>query len=462
LRNICSKESVQIDETSLALIAKKAEGSMRDSQSLLDQVIAYCGQQVKAEDIAQLFGIIDQEIFFACTDAMVKQDVAKGLALSEQIYTTGYHLGEFLERLSEHLSNILMTRVTNSTAHLFGLDGYLDRYKQAATQLSEIEILRCVQMITDTQLKLNRISNPRVLLEMLLLKMIQLPSASAISGSSNRAENRDDDGLKKKPQPFINETVPPAVSAPPAEAGVAVIPQIAPAPASGEHASRSTPDAPRPARGSLFDLGALPSIQKVPVLQAKEAALPKLTNVADAQAALEKIQQCWPHILEQVKTQRISLGAFLELGVPTSLADGTLEICFDQGSGFQINSVNNQKTFIQQIITAETGYRVRLVCRKDESNTLHEHRAQIQKLSAQNLTTPANVAATVSAIAPSNEAATAASKEPVGTPVNGAAKNANGEPQLHPPAAAPATLNELYQAFPAAKKLVEALDGELI
>ncbi len=471
LRNICQKESVQIDETSLALIAKKAEGSMRDSQSLLDQVIAYCGQQVKAEDIAQLFGIIDQEIFFACTDAMTRQDVAKGLALSEQIYTTGYHLGEFLERLSEHLSNILMTRVTNSTAHLFGLDGYLERYKQAATQFSEIEILRCVQMITDMQLKLSRISNPRVLLEMLLLKMIQLSPASAMSeGAAKpepgvRAENRDG-GLKKKPQPFINDIEPPAVSANPADAGVAVIPQIAPAPKaegrnvmSEEREGRSSPLAPRP---SLFDLSALPSIQKVPVLQAKEAALPKLTNVADAQAALEKIQQRWQHILELVKTQRISLGAFLELGVPTSLADGTLEICFDQGSGFQINSVNNQKTFIQQIITDETGYRVRLICRKDESNTLHEQRAQIQRLSAQNLNTPVNAAASVAA-APPNEAAVAADNEPVGAPVNGAAKNSNGEPQHHlPPVAAPATLNELYQAFPAAKKLVEALDGELI
>jgi DNA polymerase-3 subunit gamma/tau len=448
LRNICSKESVQIDETSLALIAKKAEGSMRDSQSLLDQVIAYCGQQVKAEDIAQLFGIIDQEIFFACTDAMAKHDVAKGLALSEQIYTTGYHLGEFLERLSEHLSNILMTRVTNSTAHLFGLDGYLERYKQAAAQFSEIEVLRYVQMITDTQLKLSRVANPRVLLEMLLLKMIQpAPSDRAESGAEE---------LKKKSQPAINDAEMPAAS------GVAVIPQIAPAPKgegrgakSEEREGRPSPLASRP---SLFDLTALPSIQKVPVLQAKEAALPKLTNVADAQAALEKIQQCWPHILEQVKTQRISLGAFLELGVPANLTDGTLEICFDQGNGFQINSVNNQKTFIQQIITAETGYRVRLVCRKDESNTLHEQRAHIQKLSAQNLTAPAYAAASVSAAVPPNEAAV----EPVGAPVNGAAQNSNGEPQHHQPAAAPATLNELYQAFPAAKKLVEALEGELI
>jgi hypothetical protein len=52
--------------------------------------------------------------------------------------------------------------------------------------------------------------------------------------------------------------------------------------------------------------------------------------------------------------------------------------------------------------------------------------------------------------------------EPVGAPVNGAAPNSNGEPLPHQPAAAPATLNELYQAFPAAKKLVEALEGELI
>jgi DNA polymerase-3 subunit gamma/tau len=455
LRNICQKEGVQIDDTSLSLLAKKAEGSMRDSQSLLDQVIAYGGQQVKAEDVAQLFGIIDQEIFFACTDAMAQHDAAQGLALSEKIYTTGYHLGEFLERLSEHLNNILTTRVTNSTAHLFGLDGYVERYKQAAAQFSELDVLRYVQMITDTQLKLSRVANPRVLLEMLLLKMIQ-------PAPSDRAES-DAAELKKKPQPSINDADMPAA------AGVAVIPQIAPGreerrAESGERASRSTLDAPRTARGSLFDLASLPAIQKVPVLQAKEAAIPKLTNVADAQAALEKIQQSWQHILEQVKTQRISLGAFLELGVPMSLTDGTLEICFDQGSGFQINSVNNQKTFIQQIITAETGYRVRLVCRKDESNTLHEQRARLQQMAPPSAPPPAAEieSTSVPAAAAQNDALPAGrseSGEAAAAPANG---SANGEAKLHVPAAAPTTLNELYQTYPAVKKLVEALDGELI
>ncbi len=461
IKNICAKENIQIDDTSLSLIAKKAEGSMRDSQSLLDQVIAYCGQQVKAEEVAQLFGIIDQEIFFACTDAIARRDINKGLSLSEQIYTTGYHLGEFLERLSEHLSYILTTRVTNSTAHLFGLDGYVERYKQAAAQFSEGEILRYVQMITDTQLKLSRIANPRVLLEMLLLKMIQ-------PAPGNHTESGEDE-LKKKSQPAINDAEIPGVP------GVAVIPQIAPASKSGERraasearASRSTLDAPRSTRNSLFDLAALPSIQKVPVLQAKEAAIPKLTNVADAQAALERIQQSWQRILEQVKTQRISLGAFLELGVPTSLTDGTLEICFDQGSGFQINSVNNQKTFIQQIITAETGYRVRLVCRKDESNTLHEQRARIQQLTLAGAAAAGSEPASAGEAASQNAVLAAPGSEGSASamaPANGAAKDANGEAprrDLTPGGMAPATLNELYQAYPAVKKLVEALDGELI
>ncbi len=445
LRNICAKEGVQIDDTALLLVAKKAEGSMRDSQSLLDQVIAYCGQQVKGEEVAQLFGIIDQEIFFACTDAMAQRDAGKGLGLSEKIYTTGYHLGEFLERLAEHFSNILTARVTNSTAHLFGLDGYVERYKQAAAQFSELEVMRSIQLITDMQLKLNRVNNPRVMLEMLLLKMIQPPASSQIAATAA------DEDLKKKSQPALSDT------APVADPGVSVIPQIAPMVEPAAAASR-------PSRSSLFDM--ISSAQKVPVLQAKEATLPRNTNVTDEKAALEKIQQSWRRIIEKVTAQRISLGAFLELGVPASLTDATLEICFDQGSGFQINSVNNQKTFIQEIITVETGYRVRLVCRKDESKVLHEARGRLQQMASAGFSAPVQAPAIMAAPnealkneVGANGAGAVKANEPAAAPANGVAQHANSETPTKP---APATLNDLYQVYPAVKKLVEALDGELI
>lgn len=452
MRHICGKEGVQIDDQALLLVAKKAEGSMRDSQSLLDQVIAYCGQQVTGEEVAQLFGIIDQEIFFSCTEAMAQRDASRGLLLSEQIYTTGYHLGEFLDRLAEHFSNILTTRVTNSVTHLFGLEGYVERYKQAAAHFSELEVMRCIQLITDMQLKLNRVNNPRVMLEMLLLKMIQPPV------SADAAAN--DEALKKKSQPVLNSSAAPM---PVADPGVSVIPQMAPV---------AEPAPARLARSSLFDM--ISSAQKVPVLQAKEAALPRNTNVTDEKAALEKIQQSWRRILEQVTTQRISLGAFLELGVPASLTDATLEICFDQGSGFQINSVNNQKTFIQEIIMAETGYRLRLVCRKDESPALQEVRGRILRMATASFTAPVNaMEATAepdevlkSNVVTANGASVAKASEPppsaapAPAPVNGAAKPASTVVAPQPPL--PATLNDLYQVYPAVKKLVEALDGELL
>ena len=454
LRNICGKEGVQIDDQALLLVAKKAEGSMRDSQSLLDQVIAYCGQQVTGEEVAQLFGIIDQEIFFSCTDAMRQRDASRGLTLSEKIYTTGYHLGEFLDRLAEHFSNILTTRVTNSVTHLFGLEGYVERYKQAAAHFSELEVMRCIQLITDMQLKLNRVNNPRVMLEMLLLKMIQ-PPASADAAAP-------DEALKKKSQPVLNS---PAAPMPVPDPGVSVIPQMAPV-------AEAAPA--RAARTSLFDM--ISSAQKVPVLQAKEAALPRNTNVTDEKAALEKIQQSWRRILEQVTAQRISLGAFLELGVPASLTDATLEICFDQGSGFQINSVNNQKTFIQEIITAETGYRLRLVCRKDESPALQEIRGRILRMPTASFTAPVNaMEATAepdevlkSNVVTANGATAVKVSEPLPNvapapaPVNGAAKPAPTVVAPKPQPPLPTTLNDLYQVYPAVKKLVEALDGELL
>jgi len=458
LRNIGAKEGVQIDDTSLLLVAKKAEGSMRDSQSLLDQVIAYCGQHIKGEEVAGLFGLIDQEIFFACTEAMAQREASKGLALSEKIYNAGYHLGEFLDRLSEHFSNILTTRVTNSTAHLFGLDGYVERYKQAAAQFSETDVLRCIQMITDMQFKLSRVNNPRVMLEMLLLKMIQAAAGASsdlaampVASAQTELSPRADEALKKKPLPGNSELN--------SEPGLIVIPQIAPGLNNEERKTKSEASASHPAldapRASLFDM--ISSAQKVPILQAREAPLPRNTNVDDAREALERIQQKWRRIIEQVTAQRISLGAFLELGLPATLSEGTLEICFDQGSGFQINSVNNQKTFIQEVIKAETGYRVRLVCRKDESNALHEARERIQQI-----VSASNAPPTMASAGLIESPVVANGANDVKAPANGTAKHPPGETPNQPVIPAPATLNDLYRVYPAVKKLVEALDGELI
>lgn len=440
LKMICQNEGVQAEEAALYLIAKRAEGSMRDSQSLLDQVISYCGERVTKEEVSKLLGLIEQDLFFECTDAASDRDAAKAIALCEKIHSSGIHLGEFFERLAEHLSYILTTRVTQSTTHLVGLENYAERFSAAAHAMNELELMRCIQIVTEAQARLARASNPRILLEMALLKMVHAETnESPHSGSGMRSGGAPAANLTKPASaassvnPSISAaevTIVESVSAPRHE-GVSVIPQVNPKLAP---ATQSAPSVA--ATGGLFNSNLLTRVQGVPVVKAREAALPLAGQIADEEAAFKTIQQTWLKIVEHVKAEKISLGAFLEMGAPTALKEGVLELSFGSNcSGFHLNSVNNQKTIIQKIVQTDTGYSVRIICRKDENGVVHAPPAP-----ATEETTPPAVVAAAPVVAPLS---------------NGIAKVAmNGDNAQN--------LQALFEHYPVAKKLVEALDGELI
>lgn len=441
LKMICQSEGVQAEEAALHLIAKRAEGSMRDSQSLLDQVISYCGDRVTKEEVSRLLGLIDQDLFFECSDALVARDARRALALSEKIHNAGIHLGEFFERLAEHLSFILTTRVTAGTSHLVGLENYAERYSAAAHALNELELMRSIQLVAEAQARLARAANPRVLLEMCLLRMVHAGASDNAGGGSGP---KTTSGAAAKPASQTAAEGLTVVAAEPAAAepvtvprleGIAVIPQISPKLAATPAAA--TPAAPSPAAGGLFNSGLLARVQGVPVVKAKEPVLPLAAHIENEAAALQAIQQSWPQILERVKSEKISLGSFLEMGAPTALHEGALELSFGSNcNGFHLNSVNNQKTIIQKVVQAETGYSVRIICRKTENGAVHLPAPP-----------PAETAAPVAPAAPAG-----VTSAPVS---NGAAKIAVSPDNAQ-------NLQMLFEHYPVVQKLVEALDGELI
>ncbi len=428
LAMICQNEGVQVDEASLYIIAKRAEGSMRDSQSLLDQVISFCGNNINKDEVSKLFGLLEQDLFFECTDLVIKKDFRQAVALSDKIHTSGVHLGEFFERLSEHLSHILTTRLTSNAAHLVGLESYVERYRDTASALSEIEVLQHLQITTEAQSKLARTSNPRLLLEMTLLKMVALgaPKPQMTSAGSNHNPAPASSSTQS-----VEHKTPVATTAPVKVEGVALVPQVElknePKIVNGANAL------PRAMPTGLFNSGVLARVQEVPIVKAKEAAVPLAGQITDAKAALQAIQACWPKIVEQVKAKKISLGSFLEEGFPCAITEGTLEVGFKDANGFHLNTVNNQKTLIQQVIQSETGYSVRMLCRKDE------------RVAAQMpMVTTVNVEAVTPELLPAEAAAVPA--VPVVHVVN--------EPAY--------TVQELFQNYPVVKKFVEAVDGEFL
>lgn len=398
LRHICEQEKISVDEPTLFLIAKKAEGSLRDSQSLLDQVISFCGQTIVHADVVQLFGVVDHDLFFECTDAIAAHDAIKGLALVEKIYAAGYDLSEFLEQLAEHFSAVLTTRVTGDTAHLIGLEAYAARYVHASQIFSEIDSLRHIKVVTEARERLRRSANARLLLETALLKMIRMTPAVELEKVLDAIQQGPAPATPGQATPGEPAKKKPSQQKVESSSGYRFIPQVA----------------PQKANGGLFEHMS-PTKSATPVVDA--AQIPVMRAQAAPEVILHDVQSQWQRIVEQVSAKRISLGSFLTAGMPCGFVDGTLEIAFAQENGFHINSINNQRLLIQETIQHLTGHAVRIICRRDENSAVLRN-GHVQ----------------------------------LGGDDNGKMTSAASEKSLE----------DYYAEVPALKHLVEALDGELI
>ena len=111
LKKIAAQEGMEISEQSLHLIARAAEGSMRDGQSLLDQVVSFCGQKVSDEKVIEILGVIDRKILHEALQALADGDKARLLQIVEEVHNSGYDLKEFCQELARLVRDLLVLKV---------------------------------------------------------------------------------------------------------------------------------------------------------------------------------------------------------------------------------------------------------------------------------------------------------------------------------------------------------------
>ena len=181
LQHICESDEIKVNEEALLQIAKKADGSMRDAQSILDQIISYSGKEIKFEDVAQALGIIHQDIFFDLTEHIHNNDLKALILLSRDVFNSGYDLNEFLLGLEDHFRNLLITRTMQSTDLVDASENYLERYKEIADKFSENDLIAYLQIVTNTAVEIKRSQQPDLKFELGLIKMAKMPSAKDVS-----------------------------------------------------------------------------------------------------------------------------------------------------------------------------------------------------------------------------------------------------------------------------------------
>ncbi len=283
LRKVAEGEKVSIPASVLDLVSRMADGSLRDAQSALDQVIAFSGPTVTDEQARTILGVIDRDLITGFFDGVRARDCSRLVAIVETVFERGYQPVLFLEDLMAHGRDLLLARVVPDPARY--LSGDPEEAKALAAQaagFSEDDLLRLLELLTREEFRLKNSAHPRFLLEALAIKLARLADLLPLEEliATLEGPGRDPSSVAPGPGPARRAAPPPARDPAPARDPVEGRPATArPVPASPE------------------------------------------------QAVVEAI-------LKRVHEERGALGAFLEQASWLEIVEGALEIAFNEKHGF--------------------------------------------------------------------------------------------------------------------------------
>lgn len=183
LQMICDAEGITVEPDALQLVGRKAHGSMRDAQSILDQVIAFSVDRkseggVSYSKVAELLNYVDDDYFFAVTDAVLERNPAAMIDTAQFVIENGYDEQDFLEKLIEHLRNILMVQNLRSPRLVERPDAVRERYLRDAGRFSPAVVMQMIDLLLNTSRELKFQFEYRFRFELALLKLIDLASVS--------------------------------------------------------------------------------------------------------------------------------------------------------------------------------------------------------------------------------------------------------------------------------------------
>jgi DNA polymerase-3 subunit gamma/tau len=173
LQEIATKENLQIEPGALAVIARMAEGSLRDALSLLEQARAYCGDAIPAKEVRELLGVVPDDALEELVGAVAAGSADRALALVHTFQKEGRNLQHFSREAIRHMRNLLIARVSGADSELIAATpDQRPALARAAAEFSEEDLTRFFQILLQTDDDLRRKPDPRVHLEMGLLRLI--------------------------------------------------------------------------------------------------------------------------------------------------------------------------------------------------------------------------------------------------------------------------------------------------
>jgi DNA polymerase-3 subunit gamma/tau len=198
LKRIVEEEKIQISQRGLLSIAQESEGSLRDAESLLDQVIAYAEKNIRDEDIAEVLGLIDRKILSDTIEAVANRDVEGCMEVIDQVYHFGYDLQHFCRNLLQYLRNLILIKVSQHPEELMELpEGELGLFKKQAEKFQFDQLNSLFSLLLKGEQEIAQSTFPRIMLEMTLIRMATLRPILPIDEMMKRLETLGNKVLPK-------------------------------------------------------------------------------------------------------------------------------------------------------------------------------------------------------------------------------------------------------------------------
>jgi DNA polymerase-3 subunit gamma/tau len=206
---ICKQEGIEADPEVLSVLAQMGEGSVRDSLSALDQAIACCGVKLNAQEVRGLLGMFSLDSLSEVTQALAAQDSRRMLDLVMELERNGRNLQHFCRELARYFRNLLVAKVAGPNTRLIAASGpEQERLAEIAAGYSEEDLMRYLQLTLDLFKDLQFSLQPRLHLEIGLLRLIQAGKLLPIEEALANLGNTGSGPAPKTPQP--RKPVPPA------------------------------------------------------------------------------------------------------------------------------------------------------------------------------------------------------------------------------------------------------------
>ncbi|MFH1502931.1 MAG: DNA polymerase III subunit gamma/tau [Candidatus Eisenbacteria bacterium] len=326
LAEIAGAEKIDVEEGAMKLVASRADGSMRDAVSLLDQLISVGRGKVTSDDVARVLGIPDSDVYFALSDAVADHETGATLGVLEGALDSGFDARDLLDGFVEHLRNLLLVRSAPDPDRLVGRIAEYRGHVGPSGSVGEDDLVRLVRIGVEAQAAAKWSTQPGLIVELALLRMAKLsrtvdledvlkavrgdqgggdPPAGGSAGGG-RAKERESDtrSAKKKHAPPGSKA---AASRPPR--------------AVGAQGTSSEPVRAASATGS--GAASLAAATAVAAAASEPAECPP-----------EVCPERWPDVLTKIREERPSLAASLADAVPSAHDGGRLGLRVPNGSSF--------------------------------------------------------------------------------------------------------------------------------